>query len=99
MQAQTQIGIRALIEADRSIEKREQDRLLKLLVERGREQEHEPDRIIRRAEAARRLAVTPRSVDYYGQRGILTRVALPGQSRANGYRESEIEALIHGERN
>ncbi len=71
--------------------------ILKWIADGGESKfDRKPDRIVRRGEAAQRLAVSKRSIDLYATRGILNRVKMPGQSRANGYRESELEALIEG---
>jgi predicted DNA-binding transcriptional regulator AlpA len=53
--------------------------------------------ILRRAEAAARLAVTPRTVDAWARRGLLPKVRLPGRTRAVGFRASDIDALVTGE--
>lgn len=58
----------------------------------------EPDRIIRRSEAARLLARSPRAVDYLAAAGHLGKVTLPGHARAAGYRLSDVQALIGGAR-
>ena len=55
-----------------------------------------PDRILRRKEAAERFAVCPKTLDNWKNRGILMPVTIPGTSRAIGYRESDINALIAG---
>jgi predicted site-specific integrase-resolvase len=54
-------------------------------------------RILRRAEAARRLGASIRAVDNWHRCGIIHKVTLPGRKRACGFRESEINALIAGE--
>jgi hypothetical protein len=54
------------------------------------------DRIIRRAEASRLLARSPRAIDYLSAAGHLPKVTLPGHSRAAGYRLSCVQALISG---
>ncbi len=100
IQTTTQVAIQAVIQADVSIDAQEKARLVRFLFSTGTEAQadtgEQQERIIRRNEAAKRLAVSPRMVDYYGKRGILSRVTLGGQSRASGYRESEIQAIIAG---
>lgn len=54
------------------------------------------NRIIRRVEAARLLARSPRAVDYLAAAGHLQKVTLPGHSRAAGFRLSDVLALISG---
>jgi hypothetical protein len=52
--------------------------------------------LIRRDEAARRLACSPRTVDKLGANGVLRRVILPGRQRAAGFLEGDITSLITG---
>jgi predicted DNA-binding transcriptional regulator AlpA len=51
-------------------------------------------RVIRRKEAANRLACCVRVIDRLAQEGKLKRVRLPGRSRAAGFLESDINALL-----
>ena len=51
-------------------------------------------RIIRRHEAARRLACSLRPVDSLAATGVLRRRKLPGRVRASGFLASELDALI-----
>jgi hypothetical protein len=51
-------------------------------------------RVIRRKEAARRLACCVRVVDRLAQEGTLKRVRLPGRVRAAGFLESDINQLL-----
>jgi hypothetical protein len=51
-------------------------------------------RLMRRTEVARMLGRTIRSVDHLAREGVLKRVSLPGRSRAAGFRESDVLALI-----
>jgi hypothetical protein len=53
-------------------------------------------RIIRRREAARRLACCVRVIDRLAQEGKLKRVKLPGRVRAAGFREGDVNALLAG---
>lgn len=53
-------------------------------------------RLIRRAEAARRLSVSLRAIDNWARAGILHKVKLPGRVRACGFRTDEIDAVIRG---
>ena len=54
------------------------------------------NRIIRRTEAARLLARSPRAVDYMAAEGLLPKVCFPGRSRGAGFRLSDVQALIGG---
>jgi len=51
-------------------------------------------RLIRRAEAARRLSRSVRTVDKLAASGVLQKRKLPGRVKASGFLESELEALI-----
>ncbi len=52
--------------------------------------------LLRRAEVAKRLSVSLRTVDKLHIQGILQKVRLPGRGRAAGFRLSDVEALIGG---
>lgn len=56
----------------------------------------EPDRIIRRGEAARLLGRSTRAVDYLVQAGSLSKVTFPGHQRGAGFRLTDIQSLIAG---
>lgn len=58
--------------------------------------EQPPERLLRRAEVARRLSCSLRLVDLLAARGQLTRIKLPGRQRGNGFLESEVSALLAG---
>jgi hypothetical protein len=51
-------------------------------------------RLLRRAEAARRLGRTVRSIDQLAAEGVLTKVRLPGRKRCGGILESSLTAAI-----
>jgi hypothetical protein len=53
-----------------------------------------PARIVKRREAAARLGCGLRTVDYLNAHGLLRKVRLPGRTRAAGFRESDVVALI-----
>jgi hypothetical protein len=91
---------RALLKADPSLTPGDRNRLLALLRNNGKtetEPTHTEPRIIRRAEAARRLGCSLRAVDNWTRTGILRKVKLPGRVRHCGFRETDIAALIAGE--
>jgi predicted DNA-binding transcriptional regulator AlpA len=56
-----------------------------------------PARIIRRDEVAQRLACSLRAVDRWSTLGHLRKIRLPGHSRAVGFREADVIALINGQ--
>jgi len=75
------------------------DRLAQLLKSRVTVETDAPTnttdpRILRRAEAARRLGCSLRSVDNWTRDGFLRKVTFPGRTRAAGFRESDVVALI-----
>ena len=53
-----------------------------------------PFMILKRQEVARMFRVCPQRVDQLARAGVINRVTLPGSSRALGYLESDIVALI-----
>src|SRR5262245_4340121 len=53
-------------------------------------------RIIRRAEAARRLSCSLRTIDKLASSGVLVKRKLPGRVRAAGFLESDVATLIAG---
>ena len=92
--------VRTALAADPSVSVSERQRLLKLLrdgppVAATDHAAPEP-RLIRRADAARRLGCSLRTVDNWARTGILQKVRLRGRVRAAGFRESDVVALIEG---
>ena len=51
-------------------------------------------KLLRHTETAERLGVTRRTLSHWVHRGILHPVKMPGNARALGFRESEVDALI-----
>lgn len=91
---------RAMLRADPSLTPNDRNRLLALLRNHGKA-DPEPtaervERILRRAEAARRLGCSLRAIDTWARTGIIQKVRLPGRTRAAGFRECDIAALISG---
>ncbi len=86
--------VTAIFESDPTISPAERRGIISRLVADTPATPETTDRLIRRGEVAKRLAVCTRSVDNYVTRGILKPVKLPGQSRNSGFRESDIIALI-----
>jgi len=88
--------IRAALKADATVSAAERTRLLALL-RNGGAPGHPPTappdtspRILRRAEVARRLAVSTRTVDDLP----LRKIKLPGRVRAAGFLEPDVNALL-----
>ena len=97
----TQDAVKAMLRADPSLTPADRNRILATIRNHGRTPVNadpttpEP-RLIRRADAARRLGCSLRAVDNWTRAGILRKVTLPGRTRAAGFRESDIVALIDG---
>ena len=86
-------AVRAILTADPSVNADER-RVLVETLRNGPRAEARHDRVLRRPEAARRLGVGVKALDLWKRRGVLVPVIIPGSSRALGYRESDVEALI-----
>jgi hypothetical protein len=95
----TKQAIAAILQADQSVDPAARGRMLEALQEAERGKTGEvaplpPARLVRRGEAAKRLSVTPRAVDLWARSGLLNKVRLPGRTRACGFREADVDALI-----
>ncbi len=89
-------AVKAVLAADPSVTIDERKALVEAL-KRGLKAEAVHDRVLRRPEAAQRLGVSVKALDIWKRRGVLKPVIIPGSSRALGYRESDIDALIAGD--
>ena len=94
---------RALLKTDHTLTPADRARLISTLRGHGKKDSRgatpiasEP-RLIRRAEAARRLGCSLRAVDSWARDGILRKVTLPGRVRAAGFREADLVRLIECE--
>jgi hypothetical protein len=92
--------IRTALKADNSVAASDRARFL-ATIRNGGSQAPEParlvePRLIRRAEAARRLGCSLRLVDRLAKDGALAKRKLPGRKRAAGFLESDLLALIAG---
>ncbi len=94
----THAAIRSILAADPSVTPSDRIRILTQMQNHKKTLESmtTESRIIRRAEAARRLGCSLRTIDNLACCGALNRIRLPGRIRACGFRLSEIEALIAG---
>lgn len=54
----------------------------------------DPESLVRRGEAARRLCCSPRHIDHLVHQGLLRKMKLPGRSRSCGIVASDIQRLI-----
>ena len=94
--------LRTALEADPSISARERNKMLAALrtdptANRETTATERVSRLVRRAEAARRLGVSVRTVDKLAASGVLPRRTLPGRVRASGFLESDLSALVTAE--
>ena len=95
-------AVRSILTADPSLNVPERKRLLTLIRRGPAPQEAAPEpppptvRLVRRAEAARRLAVSTRSLDAWARAGVLKKIIIPGHVRGAGFRERDIVGLIEG---
>jgi len=94
-------AVKSILRADPSLSTPDRARLMALLRKGGPEK---PDtapaapepRLLRRAEAARRLGCSIRCIDNWARDKILDKVRMPGRVRAAGFREADIRRLIEG---
>ena len=93
-------AVREILRADPSVNPGERARLLALLRAGPPSAQAAPTlnepRILRRAEVARRLAVSLRAIDAWSKQGVLAKIRLPGRIRSCGFREADVVALIGG---
>lgn len=89
-------AVKAILATDPSVNSEERKALVEAL-KNGIKAEAKHDRVLRRPEAARRMGVSVKALDQWKRRGVLVPVQIPGSSRALGFRESDVEALIAGE--
>lgn len=95
MQTATQQAIKAILQTDGTLDEQARSRLIKALTAPPTA---EPlgDRILRRAEVARRLSCSHRAVDRLAVQGALPKIRLPGRVRAAGFKLSDVETLLSG---
>ena len=96
-------AIKAVLRADPSVREPERKRLLALLRKPADAKEPEQPRaqitprIVKRSEAAQLLGnCSLRMVDRLAQSGTLKKVKLPGRTRACGFLEEDLRALMKG---
>lgn len=92
----TTTAIRALLQADTTLNPRERQLIAALAQNHGQTTpaEAQPPRIISRAEAGTLLHRSARAVDLLADAGLLRRIKLPGRTRHAGFLLSEVEGLI-----
>jgi hypothetical protein len=91
--------MKASLKADPTVTPADRARVLALL-RNGEPKQGVPqqnvERIRRRADAAERFSVSTRTMDRWAKQGVLAKIKLPGHSRASGFREADLTALIAG---
>jgi hypothetical protein len=90
MQVHIRQALEALLKSDTSISDEDRKRILKA----EEKTPAKPDRVLSRREAADRFGRCGRTLDNWSKRGLLKKWQLPGMSRATGFRESEVAALL-----
>jgi len=93
--------VRSGLKSDPTISPQERARLLAAMREPAAQKSElvisaEP-RLVRRAEVARRLPCSLRTVDKLATSGILAKRKLPGRLRASGFLGSDVDGLILAE--
>lgn len=91
--------VKAALRADASLTPQGRERILQAVrgaVSNDVGRTKDAVRLVRRFEAAERLSLSLRSVDKLAATGILTKIHLPGRSRAAGFRLADVERLIGG---
>lgn len=96
--------IRSGLKADPSLTPNDRTRILAILrnglnTTKTETPAEQVSRIIRRAEAARRLSCSLRTIDKIAREGVLTKRKLPGRERASGFLSSDVDSLIRGKEN
>ena len=94
-------AVKAILRSDPTVGPGDRSHLLMLLRKGADSAKPHPatptePRLLRRAEAAQRLSVSLRTVDKLGASGALKKRKLPGRTRAAGFLESDVTALVAG---
>jgi hypothetical protein len=102
MQSVTMDAVKAVMKADPTVTPAQRAQLLAILRNPGKQSETPrltqcEQRILQRAEVARRFNRSLRFVDKLAKGGILRRVKLPGRTRACGFLAVEVERVMTGE--
>lgn len=95
MKQATFVALRAILESDAPRTKADRDTLLATLGLNDNTTQRDPgDRIVSFSEAAQRMACTKRTLHNFVLRGALTKVMIPGATKARGFLASHIDALL-----
>ena len=100
MKATTEQMIVLALQADDTISQDEKSRVLSIL--RGEKRVENGgglDRVLSRSTVQKIFSFkSPKSVDQYAQKGVFSRIYLPGSSRAVGYSEQSVRLALAGRR-
>jgi excisionase family DNA binding protein len=94
-------AITAILRADPTVTPEDRAVIIASIRNHGRQAaqpkpaEQQETRLLRRAEVARRLGCSHRTVDNLARKGSLPRVLLPGRKRAIGFRLADFERLLN----
>lgn len=91
--------LKSVLRADPTLSPSDRALLLARMRQPGQASEAVPGvkselRLIRRSEAARRLACSLRTIDKLAAAGVLPKRKLPGRVRASGFLASDLDALL-----
>jgi hypothetical protein len=95
-------AIRAILKADMSVTAEDRAWILACIKDHGRRFRTpagsvQPEvKLITRAEVARLLCRSKRSIDHLANEGLLKKVMFPNRKRAAGYRYEDVVRLING---
>ena len=78
------------------LNRKERVELLREIVPDRKNPIADEERIVRRAEFAKTFSRSTRWADRVAKDGLLKKVTLPGQSRACGFRLSDVQGLLRG---
>lgn len=95
MLSSTKTAITAILNADPTLDKNTIKAAI-LAFESGGNTSIPIPRLLRRPEVAKLLSVSVKRIDQLALQGTLRRITLPGTSRASGYREEDIRAIVEG---
>jgi hypothetical protein len=94
MQTQTFNAVQALLRTDGTLTPTERRDIATAIRNHGTPPKESEPAIISRAQAAKILNRTTRSIDDLANQGVIEKIRLPGRSRACGFRKKDVMALI-----
>lgn len=91
----TKAAIAAMLKADPTLGTPDRARIIARLTEPAPTTTNgSPGRILKRSDVAALVGRSTRTIDLWRKAGLLKPVQLPGHSRALGYRETDVRALV-----